>query len=324
MTQPEQEISGGRVLAVLIPCCNEEQTVAAVVEDFRAALPDATIYVYDNNSTDATARLAAEAGAVVRREDSQGKGHVVRRMFADVDADVFVLVDGDGTYEAADAPAMVEHLLRNHLAMVVGRRVHSSEKAYRRGHRFGNESFTAGVAWIFGRRFTDIFSGYRVFSRRFVKSFPASAQGFEVEAEFTVHALTLDLPTAEIETRYKERPEGAASKLHTFRDGLRIIWKILSMFESEKPLAFFGILGVVLVLAAIFLAYPVVVTYLDTGLVPRFPTAFLAMGLTLAGLLSMLCGLILDSVAQGRLEVKRLAYLACESRCRDRKSVGEN
>ncbi len=296
-------------IAVLIPCYNEAPTIAKVVRDFQAVLPGATVYVYDNNSTDQTAAEAAAAGATVRREPRQGKGFVIKRMFADIDAGIYVLVDGDDTYDAAKAPELVRRLVNDNLAMVVGRRVHNEESAYRRGHVFGNELFTKGVARIFGRQFTDILSGYRVFSRRFVKSFPVFAHGFEIETELTVHALTLDLPVAELDTRYSARPEGSSSKLHTYRDGFRVVIKILGLLRSERPLAFYSAIGAALFAVSLILAYPIVVEFVETGLVPRFPTAILSTGLALSGLLCAAAGLILDAVTLGRREAKLLAYL---------------
>ncbi len=296
-------------VAVLIPCYNEEKTIAAVVRDFRKALPDAAVYVYDNNSADRTCEEARQAGAIVRRETVQGKGWVVRRMFADIEADSYVLVDGDDTYDASMAPGMVATVQQENLAMLVGRRVHESAGAYRPGHVLGNKLFTGSVAALFGRSFTDIFSGYRVFSRAFVKSFPVFSGGFEIETELTVHALTLGLPISEIPTTYKERPVGSNSKLNTYRDGVRILWMIFNLFKNEKPLSFFSILGVLCLVMSVLLAYPIVVTFLETGLVPRFPTAILATGLALYALIMFACGLILDTVTKGRREMKLLSYL---------------
>ena len=303
------DFAGVRV-AVLIPCYNEAVAIPAVVAGFRAALPDATVYVYDNNSKDGTAEAARGAGAVVRREPLQGKGHVIRRMFADVDADAYVLVDGDATYDPLSAPAMVRLLLDERLDMVNGTRVTEIEAAYRRGHRMGNQVLTGLVAWVFGNRVTDMLSGYRVFSRRFVKSFPALAAGFETETEFTVHALELRMPVGEMETPYKDRPQGSASKLNTYRDGLRILRTILVLVKEERPLQFFALVALALLLLAIGLAVPVILEYARTGLVPRLPTAVLSTGLVLLAMLSLACGLILDSVARGRKELKRMAYLA--------------
>jgi glycosyltransferase involved in cell wall biosynthesis len=297
-------------VAVLVPCYNEEHAIAKVVADFRASLPGATIYVYDNNSTDGTVDAARAAGAVVRRETYQGKGHVVRRMFNDVEADIYVLVDGDATYDAPSAPAMIARLVEERLDMVVGTRIDRDEAAYRRGHRAGNMMLTGFVARIFGRSFTDILSGYRAFSRRFVKSFPILSRGFEIETELTVHALELELPVTEIATPYYSRPTGSASKLSTWKDGFRILWTILRLFRSERPLMFFGLLGLVLALISIGLAVPIFTTYLEVGLVPRLPTAVLSTGLMLLAFLSVACGLILDTVTRGRRELRLLAYLA--------------
>jgi glycosyltransferase involved in cell wall biosynthesis len=297
-------------LAVLVPCYNEEAAVAAVVRDFRAALPDAAIYVYDNNSRDRTVEVARAAGAIVRREPLQGKGNVVRRMFADIEADVYVLVDGDATYHAPSAPTMVDRLVREHLDMVVGCRVDSEQAAYRAGHRLGNALFTGSVARLFGNRFTDILSGYRAFSRRFVKSFPALAKGFEIETELTVHALELRMPIAEMNTPYGARPEGSQSKLSTYRDGLKILRMMAVLFKDERPLQCFSIVFGVLALTSVLLAVPIARTYMETGLVPRFPTAILATGIMLLAFLSLTCGFILDTVTHGRRELKRLSYLS--------------
>jgi glycosyltransferase involved in cell wall biosynthesis len=297
-------------IAVLIPCFNEEAAIGTVVADFRAALPEATIHVYDNNSTDRTAEVARAAGAVVRNETLQGKGNVVRRMFADVEADIYVLVDGDDTYEAAAAPGMVALLREQGLDMVTGARRGGGEAAYRPGHRFGNRVLTGLVAGVFGNRVSDMLSGYRVFSRRFVKSFPALAGGFETETEFTVHALELGMPIGEVPTAYKERPPGSASKLNTIRDGVRILRTILVLVKEERPLPFFGLAALALLLTGLGLFVPVLLTYLETGLVPRLPTAVLSLGLVLLSFLSLACGLILDTVTRGRKEAKRIAYLA--------------
>src|SRR5262245_3498924 len=297
-------------IAVLVPCYNEQAAIAQVVGDFRAELPAADIYVYDNNSTDRTVEIARAAGATVRHEGRQGKGHVVRRMFADVDADVYVLVDGDATYDAPSAPAMVEKLVSEHLDMVVGLRVDQSVAAYRPGHRTGNWMLTAFLASVFGQEFKDILSGYRVFSRRFVKSFPVLSDGFEIETELSVHALELALPVAEIATPYYARPEGSFSKLNTWRDGFRILGTILRLYRSEKPLRCFTAIGVFLMLVAIGLAIPIVITYLEQGVVPRLPTAVLSTGLTIIAVLSISSGLVLDTVTRGRREMKLLAYLS--------------
>jgi glycosyltransferase involved in cell wall biosynthesis len=298
------------VIAVILPCYNEEAAIAETVAGFRAALPMATIYVYDNNSRDRTVEIARAAGAVVRTERQQGKGHVVRRMFADVDADVYVMADGDLTYDPKAAPEMVRMLLEEQLDMVVGTRQHEAAEAYRGGHVMGNRLFTGLLARLFGRSFSDIFSGYRVFSRRFVKSFPALSQGFEIETEISVHALELRMPVGELVTSYGARPEGSASKLSTYRDGWRILKTIGTLYRVERPVLFYGGLGALMVVVAIILAIPLVITYIDTGLVPRFPTAILATGMVIIAVLSFFAGLILDTVTRGRREVRRLAYLA--------------
>jgi glycosyltransferase involved in cell wall biosynthesis len=297
-------------IAVLVPCYNEETSIPKVIAEFRAALPQATIYVYDNNSKDRTAEVAREAGAVVRRESHQGKGHVVRRMFTDVEADIYVLVDGDATYDAPSVRGMIGRLLDDRLDMVVGARVDREHNAYRLGHRTGNRLMTRFVALVFGRAFTDILSGYRVFSRRYVKSFPVLSGGFEIETELTVHALELGLPVAEVETPYYSRLAGSASKLHTWRDGFRILWTIIRLYRSERPFQFFSSIAAVLAVVAIILAIPVVVTFLRQGIVPRLPTAILSTGLMLAAALAFMSGLILDTVTRGRRELKLLAYLS--------------
>jgi glycosyltransferase involved in cell wall biosynthesis len=297
-------------IAVLLPCYNEEAAIAATVAGFRAALPAAVIYVYDNNSADGTRAAAAKAGAVVRSESQQGKGHVVRRMFADVDADIYVMADGDLTYDPKSAPRMVDLLLAEQLDMVVGTRRHEEKSAYRGGHVLGNKLFTGLLSGLFGRSFSDIFSGYRVFSRRFVKSFPVLSSGFEIETEMSVHALELRMPVGELETSYGARPEGSHSKLSTWGDGWRILKTITTLYRIERPVLFFGSIGAFLLALAILLAVPLVQTYLRTGLVPRFPTAILATGLVIIAVLSVFAGLILDTVTRGRREVRRLAYLS--------------
>jgi glycosyltransferase involved in cell wall biosynthesis len=297
-------------IAVLLPCYNEEAAIGATVGGFRAALPRATIYVYDNNSRDRTREVAAEAGAVVRTERQQGKGHVVRRMFADIDADVYVIADGDLTYDPKAAPAMVDMVLAEQLDMVVGIRRHEEKDAYRGGHVLGNKVFTGLLSGLFGRSFTDIFSGYRVFSRRFVKSFPVLSSGFEIETEISVHALELRMPVGEIETVYAARPEGSQSKLSTFSDGWRILKTIVTLYRVERPTLFYGGIGALLLLAAILLSVPLVQTYLQTGLVPRIPTAIVVTGMTIIAVLCFFAGLILDTVTRGRREVRRLGYLA--------------
>src|SRR5688572_14930163 len=312
-TEPEKNLASGlRALrvAVLLPCYNEEAAIAQTVAGFRAALPEAVIYVYDNNSRDRTREVAAAAGAVVRTERMQGKGHVVRRMFADIEADVYVMADGDATYEAAAAPELVRRLVDEQLDMVVGARKSEVEQAYRRGHRLGNRMLTGILARLFGRTFSDILSGYRVFSRRFVKSFPALARGFETETEISVHALELAMPVAEVMTAYGARPEGSESKLSTWRDGWRIMRTIIHLFRIERPVLFYGGFAAFLVALGLVLAVPLIVTYAQTGLVPRFPTAILVTGMMVVAFLSFGVGLILDTVVRGRREVRRLHYLA--------------
>jgi glycosyltransferase involved in cell wall biosynthesis len=297
-------------IAVLLPCFNEEAAIGRTVAGFAKALPGATVYVYDNNSSDGTLAAARNAGAVVRIERQQGKGHVVRRMFADVDADIYVMADGDLTYDPASAPKMVELLLADQLDMVVGTRKHEAKAAYRGGHVLGNKAFTGILSGLFGRSFSDIFSGYRAFSRRFVKSFPVLSSGFEIETEMSVHALELRMPVGEVETAYAARPEGSHSKLSTFSDGGRILRTIVTLYRVERPVLFYGGLGALLLLAALVLAAPLVMTYLDTGLVPRLPTAILVTGMTIVAVLCFFAGLILDTVTRGRREVRRLAYLS--------------
>ena len=305
----EFTILQGVAIAVIIPCHNEASAIATVIRDFRAALPTAKIYVYDNNSTDDTVTVARTEGAVVRSEPLQGKGNVVRRMFADIDADVYVLVDGDDTYHAPSAPGMIRHLLRDQLDMVNGQRVTDIAAAYRPGHQLGNKLLTGMVALIFGNRIQDMLSGYRVLSRRFVKSFPALSSGFETETEFSVHALELKMPIAEVATPYKDRPAGSTSKLRTFHDGFRILRTIMMLVKEERPLQFFGAVFGLLATASIVLATPVVLEFLAIGLVPRLPTAVLAAATMLLAFLSLVCGLILDTVTHGRRELKRLHYL---------------
>ena len=306
--------SGHRV-AVLVPCFNEQASIATVVAGFRAVLPEATVYVYDNNSTDRTPEVARAAGALVRRETRQGKGNVVRRMFADVDADIYVLVDGDATYHAASARAMVARLIEDRLDMVVAARVEKDAAAFRPGHRTGNRLLGRFFASVFDARLTDILSGYRVFSRRFVKSFPVLSRGFEIETELAVHALELDLPVAEIPTPYYARPPGSASKLSTWRDGLRILSTIVGLYRSERPLAFFS--GIGAALAVVSVGLPIFVTYLREGIVPRIPTAVLSTGLMLLAFLAVVAGLVLDTVTRGRREMKLIAYL-------DQRAPGED
>jgi glycosyltransferase involved in cell wall biosynthesis len=297
-------------IAVLLPCYNEEIAVGECVRAFRTALPQAEIYVHDNNSRDRTAEKAREAGAIVRSETLQGKGNVVRRMFADVEADIYVMADGDNTYDATRAPALIEKLRGEHLDMVVGSRKASYTNAtYRRGHRTGNLLITWAVGFLFGDRFHDMLSGYRVFSRRFVKTFPALSAGFDIETELTVHTLSINIPAAEVETSYAARPQGSVSKLSTYKDGFRILRAIANLFRDERPLAFFSLFAVLLAALSVFLIVPIVITFLETGLVPRLPTAVLSVSLMLLAFLSLVSGLILDTVSQGRREIKRLHYL---------------
>jgi glycosyltransferase involved in cell wall biosynthesis len=307
--RPESALSERRI-AVIVPCYNEEVAIAKVVEDFRRALPGAVIHVYDNNSSDRTSEVARKAGAVVGNESRQGKGHVVRRMFADIDSDIYLRVDGDATYDAPSAPAMISKLISENLDMLVGTRVDREVAAFRRGHRSGNAIFTWFVASMFGSSFTDILSGYRVFSRRFVKSFPALSTGFEIETELTIHALELGMPVGEVETPYFSRLEGSASKLNTWRDGMRISWMIQRLYRTERPLQFFGLIALVLAALSIAVAVPIIEFYIETGLVPRIPSAVLATGMMLAAFLALASGLVLDTVTRGRREMKRLAYLA--------------
>jgi glycosyltransferase involved in cell wall biosynthesis len=297
-------------IAVLIPCLNEAAAITDVVADFRAYLPQAKVFVYDNGSSDNTVQIARAAGAVVRTELIRGKGNVLRRMFADIEADVFVLVDGDDTYDAKMAPELVRVLLKDSLDMVNGVRRPTIQTAYPRGHRLGNRLLTGLVTGFFGNRLTDLMSGYRVLSRRFVKSFPALAAGFEIETELSVHALQLRMPIGEIVTDYRERPRGSASKLSTFKDGFRILRTILYLVKEEKPFAFFSAMSSILALASLALGVPVIVQFKHTGLVPRLPTALLAAAIAILSFLSFACGLILDSVSRGRAEAKRLAYLS--------------
>jgi glycosyltransferase involved in cell wall biosynthesis len=297
-------------IAILVPCYNEEAAIGNVIVAFRRELPDATIYVYDNNSTDRTMEIARESGAVVVLERLQGKGHVIRRMFADIEADAYLLVDGDDTYEAASAPEMIRKLISEELDMVTGTRVTQIRAAYRPGHRFGNILLTKIAATVFGNRITDMLSGYRVFSRRFVKSFPAISSGFETETEFTNHALELKMPLGEIETPYRDRAEGSVSKLNTYRDGIRILLTIINLIRDQRPLQFFASVATAVGLLGVGLSIPIFEEYSRTHLVPRFPTAILSMGLVLLSFILLVCGLILDSVSRGRKEFKRMIYLS--------------
>ncbi|MEL6857352.1 MAG: glycosyltransferase family 2 protein [Pseudomonadota bacterium] len=297
-------------VAVIIPCYNEAVTIGKVVTDFKSALPDADIYVFDNNSKDGTAQIAHDAGAIVRFEHQQGKGHVVRRMFADVEADIYLMVDGDDTYDSTIAPTLVELLKRNHVDMVVGTRADVTKDAGREGHALGNKLFNKIYGRLFGKQFSDIFSGYRVFSRRFVKSFPAVSSGFEIETEMSVHCSQLGIPTLERPTVYGIRPEDSESKLHTFRDGFRILGMFAMLAKETRPAAFFGVIGLCLLLAAAAFSAPLFMTYVETGLVPRVPTAILATGLVITASISAVCGLILDSLARARIEAKRAVFLS--------------
>ncbi|MDQ4420441.1 glycosyltransferase family 2 protein [Sphingobium sp. DEHP117] len=306
---PDASLPAGLRIAVLLPCYNEAGAIGQTVAQFRAALPAAAIYVYDNNSTDGSRELAARSGAIVRQVRQQGKGHVVRRMFADVDADIYVMADGDATYEASAAPGMIATMLEHNFDMVVGARRTEVEAAYRPGHRLGNAMLTGLLKSLFGRSFTDILSGYRIFSRRFVKSFPVLSSGFEIETEMSVHALELAMPVAEQVTAYAARPEGSVSKLSTYRDGWRILRTIITLYRVERPIWFYGFVGGLFAAVALGLAVPLLLTYWETGLVPRFPTAILVTGMMIIAVLNFMCGLILDTVVRGRREVKRLAYL---------------
>jgi glycosyltransferase involved in cell wall biosynthesis len=297
-------------VAVLVPCHNEAATIGKVVQEFRRSLPLALIYVYDNDSTDSTAEIAHGSGAIVRAEPLLGKGNVVRRMFADVEADIYIMVDGDGTYDSSAAPGMIERLVHDGLDMVNCARLPSADRAYRRGHAFGNKILTGLVARVFGRRLSDMLSGYRAMSRRFVKSFPALSTGFEIETEITVHALELRVPIAEIAAPYVERPLGSASKLRTIGDGMRILRLILHLVKEERPLQLFSAIFFVAMAGSLALGLPVVVQFLETGLVYRLPTALLATGLMILAFLNLFCGFVLDTVTRGRREMKRLIYLA--------------
>ncbi|MEM7459520.1 MAG: glycosyltransferase family 2 protein [Pseudomonadota bacterium] len=309
---PTAEPTPTRV-AVTIPCYNEAVTIAKVIEDFRLALPGADIYVFDNNSTDNTVQVARDAGAIVRSEQRQGKGHVVRRMFADVEADIYLMVDGDDTYDAAIAPTLIELLKRNHVDMVVGTRADVTKDAGREGHAFGNKLFNKIYGRLFGKQFSDIFSGYRVFTRRFVKSFPAVSSGFEIETEMSVHCSELGIPTLERPTIYGVRPEDSQSKLRTFRDGFRILGMFAMLTKETRPAAFFGTIGLGLIGLAAILALPLIATYAQTGLVPRFPTAILATGLVITATVLAASGLILDSLARARIEAKRAVFLSLQN-----------
>lgn len=303
--------SGVRSLevAILLPCYNEGPVIGTVIERFRAAIPDARIYVYDNNSKDLSVEIARDAGATVRSEPRQGKGFVVRRMFADIDADIYIMCDADETYDASAAPELVDQLVGKGLDMVVGTRMDTSGTAYRPAHKFGNWMLTSLVRAMFGGAYSDMLSGYRVFSRRFVKSFPLMSQGFEIETELTIHALHLEMPAVEVSTCFKNRIEGSESKLHTVSDGVRILWTIVTLLKQERPLYLFGVAALGLMSLSLLLGYPVITEYLRTNTVPRLPTAMLATGTMILGFLSLFSGLILDTVTRGRMEAKRLRYL---------------
>jgi glycosyltransferase involved in cell wall biosynthesis len=297
-------------IAVMVPCHNEEVTIGQVISDFRSSLPAAQIYVYDNNSTDRTAAIALEAGAIVRTEYLQGKGHVVRRMFADIEADIYVMADGDATYDAGSAPKLIKKLTEENLDMVVASRLYTDERdAFPKGHHFGNRVLTGLVSVLFGSALRDMLSGYRVFSRRFVKSFPAVARGYETETELTVHCLTVRLPMAEVETPYFRRPEGSSSKLNKYQDGVRILLTALRLLKAERPVLFFTTISFVLAVTALLLAIPILFAYVETGLVPRLPTALLSASLMILAFLSLTSGVILANVTEGRREQKRLLYL---------------
>jgi glycosyltransferase involved in cell wall biosynthesis len=297
-------------IAVILPCYNEDAAIGKTVRDFQAALPDARVYVYDNNSKDRTVAVAQEAGAIVRTEPRQGKGNVMRRMFADVEADIYVLADGDDTYDATQAPALVRKLIDEELDLVTGRRIHTEAAAYRAGHVWGNRMLTGLTALMFGIELKDMLSGYRIMSRRFVKSFPFTAEGFAIETELTVHAVRLLMPMAEVDTAYKERPVGSASKLNTYRDGFRILFTIAKLIREERPLFFFSTMAALFAAVSVIMGWSLLIEYYHTGLVPRFPTAVLATGLMIVAFLSLTSGLILDTVTRGRWEAKRMAYLA--------------
>jgi len=303
----------GRRVAILLPCHNEARTIADVVKGFRGELPDADIYVFDNASTDDTAAVAEAAGAIVRHEPEKGKGNVVRRMFADIDADIYVMADGDRTYDPRNVHDLINRLTDSHLDMVIGKRA-QDQTAYRSGHLLGNRLFNLTVLRLFGRGMSDMLSGYRVFSRRFVKSFPALSSGFEVETELTIHALDLRMPFAEVPVSYYDRPEGSSSKLRTLADGIAILATIVMLLKDVRPFLFFGIIAGALAASALGLALPIFLTFLQTGLVPQFPTAILCTGLIILAFLSLVSGVILDSVSRFRRETKRLLYLMSDGR----------
>lgn len=306
---PLPQETSGPTIAVLLPCYNEGLVIGTVVDRFRSILPDADIYVYDNNSNDNSAEIARSAGAIVRTEKRQGKGFVVRRMFADIDADIYLMCDADETYEAGAAPELIRQLVDEGLDMVVGTRTDVSGTAYRPAHRFGNWMLTSLVRTMFGGGFSDMLSGYRAFSRRFVKSFPPMSQGFEIETELTVHALQLEMPVGERSTRFKDRVEGSESKLQTVSDGFRILWTIAALLKQERPFALFGSISLALFCMSLLFGYPVIVEYMESSTVPRLPMALLATGTMILSVLSLFSGLILDTVTRGRKEAKLLRYL---------------
>jgi glycosyltransferase involved in cell wall biosynthesis len=296
-------------IAAIVPCHNEALAIAKVVADLRAAVPQMDIYVYDNASTDDTVAIALQAGATVRHEHTKGKGNVVRRAFADVDADVYVLIDGDDTYAAADLPEMIDTLLRGPYDHVLGVRRQDEEGAYRPGHALGNKAFNLLVSGVFKSDVSDMLSGYRVFSRRFVKSFPALSREFEIETELTVHAMSLRVPQVEVPVGFKDRPTGSESKLRTYHDGFRILSLIVGLIRHERPMLFYGLAGALLAVAGFIVGIPVIVDYASTGLVPRLPTAVLALGIVIVAFLSWMIGLVLDGVLKSRREISRLNYL---------------
>ena len=308
MKESENSINTNYQIAVLLPCYIEEAAIANVVKDFKHHLPQALIYVYDNNSSDNTIKNAKESGAIVRHEPIQGKGNVVRRMFADIEADILIMVDGDGTYDVSTSPSLVKQLIDEQLDMIVGVRV-AEKGAHRKGHALGNFIFNKIILFIFENRYTDVFSGYRIFSRRFVKTFPTISKGFEIETEICIHALDLNIPLKEIPVRYSKRIAGSESKLNTFSDGFRILRTIINMFKEVKPFAFFSFISVVFLILAFLLGYPLIITWIETGTVPRIPTAIIVMGLVVLSSICITCGLVLDCVASGRKEAKRLSYL---------------
>lgn len=307
----KQSIDSSLRVAVILPCFNEELAIQKTINDFKSELPSATVYVFDNNSSDRTSEVARAAGAQVVHVALRGKGNVVRRMFADVEADIYLMADGDSTYDAKSARKLIDKLTNENLDMVVGCRIDEGEaQNYRPGHRFGNRMLTGAVKRIFGGYFSDMLSGYRAFSKRYVKSFPALTAGFEIETELTIHALELRMPYGELATPYGARIEGSSSKLSTYRDGLRIMKTIARLYMIERPLQFYSIVGLILIASSVGLAVPLFMQYLETGLVPRLPTAVLSVGLMLSGQLSLVCGFVLDTITRGRHELRRLAYLA--------------